>query len=199
MAVHILGGKARGFPLDTPPENITRPTAVLLRRRLFDWRQHWEGWHFVDLCAGSGAMGFEALSRGAAGVVLNEAHKTAYRVLERNRGKWDERFSEGPLARLRQGPFQALLGRLAEVVPREAWPQTVLFFDPPYEEHALYEEFWRLVQDFPGEVWLESDRLKGPALEAQRQHLSGPVKEVWQGDHWILVGRTRVDGGEAEG
>ena len=75
MTVKILGGVARGFPLALPRSDLTRPTSVLIKRKLFDWRQDLSGHTFIDLCAGSGAMGFEALSRSADKVVLVDSEK----------------------------------------------------------------------------------------------------------------------------
>ena len=192
MALQLLGGRARGFVLQTPPEDITRPTAVLLKRRLFDWRQSWQGLSFVDLCAGSGSMGLEALSRGADVVWLNEINKHAQRVLQKNVGEWHTK--QGLLAGESLQVFQLDFRKLLERVRQDARlmnENTVLFFDPPWEEHALYRAFWEAVRGFPGEVWVESDNQKGVALEEQRQHLHSVVKEVVHGQHWVLVGRLQ--------
>ncbi len=187
MAVQLLGGEAKGFTLEVPPETITRPTAVLLKRRLFDWRQDWRGWSFADLCAGSGSMGFEALSRGAEEVWLNESHRQAFRVLEKNVIRWRERYG-GDNLQLSQLDFVAAVERLRARLPADG-ENCVLFFDPPYEDHRAYERFWETVRGFAGEVWVESDEQKGVSLASQRQHLSASVKEVVQGSRWMLVGR----------
>lgn len=187
MAINILGGKARGFILQVPPESITRPTAVMLKRRLFDWRQDWSGLSFVDLCAGSGAMGLEALSRGAQRVWLNEPNRTAAKVLEQNVARYREKIGLELDQELivTQKPFASFL---------KHWPTpqsgVVLYFDPPYEKHALYAEFWEMAHGLDSEVWVESDEQKGVKLIEQRQHLSEVIKEVSQGSHWMLVGRV---------
>jgi hypothetical protein len=48
MSVKILGGKARGYPLATPKSDATRPTSIMIRRKIFDWRQHMDDYYFVD-------------------------------------------------------------------------------------------------------------------------------------------------------
>lgn len=191
MSVQILGGKARGFSLQTPPENITRPTSVMLRRRLFDWRQDWSERNFLDLCAGSGAMGFEALSRGALRVWLNDSHRQAQAVLSKNAELWKSKVGLDEQELVVSGnTFAKFLQRWRQTVSEDVQKNTVIFFDPPYEEHELYQEFWESTQGFPGEIWVESDELKGLKLIEQRTKLSEVVKEVMQGSHWILVGRT---------
>lgn len=189
MAISLIGGRARGFQLHSPPESITRPTSVLLKRRLFDWRQHWHDYKFVDLCAGSGSMGLEALSRGASEVWLNEINKNAMRVLEKNVDNFKSKMGlqEGEQIYLSQLDYRKFLAKLAS--SPSAWGEdVVLFFDPPYEEHQLYAELWSHLQDFKGEIWIESDEKKGVSLAAQRQHLN-VIKEVTQGQHWLLVGK----------
>ena len=192
MAIRLLGGRARGFVLQTPPENITRPTAILLKRRLFDWRQDWSGECFIDLCAGSGSMGLEALSRGAAHVWLNEINKTAFRVLEKNVELWKKQqgLEEQELT-LTQLDFRKVLEKL-HTSGQFAGKDVVIYFDPPYEQKELYAAFRQASQGLPMEVWVESDDLKGVKLAEEREHLSSVVKEVTQGSHWVLVGRPGV-------
>lgn len=186
MAISILGGRARGFVLQVPPESITRPTSVMLKRRLFDWRQDWSDWSFVDLCAGSGAMGLEALSRGAKRVWLNEPNRTAFKVLEQNVARFREKMGvdDDQQIFLSSKPFATFLQHWTH-----GHSQTVVYLDPPYEKHQLYQEFWEKCGAIDAEIWVESDELKGVKLSEQRQHLSEVTKEVTQGSHWILVGR----------
>ena len=75
------------MPLKVLDVNSLRPTSVMLRRKFFDSFQDWEGINFCDLFAGSGAMGFEALSRGSKKILLNEKNK---RVAEQLRFSKDE-------------------------------------------------------------------------------------------------------------
>jgi 16S rRNA (guanine966-N2)-methyltransferase len=71
--VRIIGGAHRGRKLPVADAPGLRPTPDRVRETLFNWLgQNLSGWHCLDLFAGSGALGFEAASRGAASVVLVE-------------------------------------------------------------------------------------------------------------------------------
>ena len=188
MTVKILGGTARGFPLSLPRSDSTRPTSVLIKRKLFDWRQDLGGMKFIDLCAGSGAMGFEALSRGADKVVLVETDKHAFLTIRKNRDELMRAF------RFEESLFQLSQTDAKKFVEREISyfdENTILFFDPPYEDHALYTSVLSLLKEkgFPGEVWVETDRLKGPARDKITQAFHSIIKVVEQGDHFVVVGK----------
>ena len=84
--VRIIGGQYRRRLLDFPDADGLRPTPGRVRETLFNWLgQDLPGWACLDLFAGSGALGFEAASRGAARVVLIEREAKAIRALEANR------------------------------------------------------------------------------------------------------------------
>ena len=191
MALKILGGVARGFPLATPKSETTKPTSVLIKRKLFDWRQHLDDFIFVDLCAGSGAMGFEALSRGAERVYLNEMMRPAFHVLKDNKLKLEKAFGFDP-SMTKVSSFEAKAWVQKELpfeLPDSS--RVILFFDPPYENHALYHEVLSLLKkaNFSGEIWLEADRLKGPPIESLIGAFHSIIKKVEQGDHFVLVGK----------
>ncbi len=80
--VRIIAGRWRGRKLAVPVVDGLRPTGDRLRETLFSWlHSHIAGARCLDLFAGSGALGFEALSRYAASVVFVESDSTAYRSL----------------------------------------------------------------------------------------------------------------------
>ena len=119
----IVAGTARGRRLDVPAGSGTRPTADRAREGMFSSLQSLvdlDGARFLDLYAGSGALGLEALSRGAAGATLVESDPRALAVLRGN---------------------VARLGLPAEVVEQDAEdflagepvPYDVVALDPPYE------------------------------------------------------------------
>jgi 16S rRNA (guanine966-N2)-methyltransferase len=84
--VRIIGGQYRRRLLDFPASAGLRPTPDRVRETLFNWLgQDLPGWACVDLFAGSGALGFEAASRGAGRVVMIERDRTAAEALEKNR------------------------------------------------------------------------------------------------------------------
>src|ERR1051325_5457938 len=77
VSVRVIAGQYRGRVLKSPPSLQTRPTSDRLRETLFNvLAPRVEGARFLDLCAGTGAIGIEALSRGAAFVTFVErVHK----------------------------------------------------------------------------------------------------------------------------
>ena len=84
--VRIIGGQYRRRLLDFPGSAGLRPTPDRVRETLFNWLgQDLPGWRCLDLFAGSGALGFEAASRGAGQVVMIERDRAALEALEKNR------------------------------------------------------------------------------------------------------------------
>ena len=83
--MHIIGGQFRKQKLQSPKGEQTRPTKNILRETFFNiCMPYIEDAIFVDLFAGSGAMGLEALSRGAKHSYFIEAHKNACTAIEKN-------------------------------------------------------------------------------------------------------------------
>ena len=120
----IVAGQAGGRRLVVPRGDATRPTTDRVREALFSALAHdpgLEGAAVLDLCAGSGALGLEALSRGAEHVLLVESDKRAVAVLRRNITAVGL-----PGAHVRQAPVAAVLGTPADR------PYDVLLADPPY-------------------------------------------------------------------
>ncbi|GAA0632506.1 16S rRNA (guanine(966)-N(2))-methyltransferase RsmD [Sporichthya brevicatena] len=121
----IVGGTAGGRRLAVPPGRGTRPTSDRAREALFSALEArtggLTGCRVLDLYAGSGAVGLEALSRGAAAAVLVESDPGALRVLREN------------VAALRL-PGATVLGRSVAAVLAEPAPEPfdVVFADPPY-------------------------------------------------------------------
>lgn len=84
--VRIIGGQYRRRLLDFPGSTGLRPTPDRVRETLFNWLgQDLPGWTCLDLFAGSGALGFEAASRGAGRVLMIERDAKASSALEKNR------------------------------------------------------------------------------------------------------------------
>ncbi len=122
----IVSGAAGGRRLDVPGGGATRPTSDRAREGLFSTLESLcglAGSRFADLYAGSGAVGLEALSRGAAHVLLVEADATALRVLRAN------------IHRLELAGASVAAGKVSTVVsrPPPGGAYDVVFLDPPYE------------------------------------------------------------------
>ena len=86
MSLSITGGRFKGAVLRTPSgKDLTRPTSGKVRQALFNiLRDRIEDADFLDLYAGSGSVGLEALSRGCRSVTMVESHPAAFRCLEGN-------------------------------------------------------------------------------------------------------------------
>jgi 16S rRNA (guanine966-N2)-methyltransferase len=85
--VRIIGGEWRSRRIGFPDHEGLRPSADRVRETLFNWLgQDLSGLGCLDLFAGSGALGFEALSRGAASVVMVEKSRSVCEALRRNAG-----------------------------------------------------------------------------------------------------------------
>ena len=170
MSLQILGGQAAGFTIELPGKVNFRPTSIMLRRKLFDAHQDWSQESFFDVCAGSGAMGMEACSRGAQSF-WGEQDALALKLLAQNLKKLEQRLGlEKGLASFVFNTKHAADFGLARISPQFA---LTLFFDPPYELLAdLLPAFLTAVQQQKilwQEIWIESDRQKGlkvPEVEA---------------------------------
>jgi 16S rRNA (guanine966-N2)-methyltransferase len=120
--VRVSGGELRGRVLSVPAD--TRPTEGRVRESLFSiWGERVRGCRFLDLFAGSGVVGLEALSRGARGVVFVEAEPRALRTLAVNL----RRVAADRVA-VRAGRLPAELARMRP----GGEPFDLVFADPPY-------------------------------------------------------------------
>jgi 16S rRNA (guanine966-N2)-methyltransferase len=123
--VRIVGGALRGRQIDVPAGADLRPTPDRVRETLFNWLgQRLDGAHCLDLYAGSGALGFEAVSRGAARVVMVERDRKAVAALR--------------LAReaLGAGAADIVAGDADEYLARAGERFDVVFLDPPFRQNA---------------------------------------------------------------
>jgi len=85
MSLRITAGAFRGRTIQTVPGQAVRPSPAMLREALFNIiGPHIAGSRFLDLCAGSGAVGIEALSRGAAHATFVDSHPASLAVIRRN-------------------------------------------------------------------------------------------------------------------
>ena len=126
--LRIIGGKWRGRKLQFPDVEGLRPTGDRIRETVFNWlAPDIIGAHCLDLFAGSGAMGMEALSRGASSATLVEKDQSAADALHQHR--------------------QLLSADNAEIIHADAlrWlssaapdnPFKIVFLDPPFSEQLL--------------------------------------------------------------
>ena len=123
-SVRIIGGAWRRRVLKFPVSEGLRPTPDRVRETLFNWLgQELDGWHCLDLFAGSGALGFEAASRGAARVVMIEETPRVIVALRENA----EMLENPPqIEIIRRDALQYLASTKAKF--------DLIFLDPPYNK-----------------------------------------------------------------
>lgn len=150
--VRIVGGEWRRRTLRFPETEGLRPTPDRVRETLFNWLwQDLDGLRCLDLFAGSGALGFEAASRGAAEVTLIERSPAVCSALEANAALLD--------ATHRLRIIRADAVKFASAPPAEDRRFDVLFLDPPYRQgwiERLEPLLPRLVAD-DGVIYVEAE------------------------------------------
>ena len=131
--MRIIAGRHRGRRLQAPAGTATRPTADRVRQALFDmlWYAPWagrervEGAAVLDAFAGTGALGLEALSRGAARASFLETDRAALAALRAN------------IAACREEGRCTVLAADATKPPPAPSPCSLIFLDPPYAEGLM--------------------------------------------------------------
>ena len=124
--LRVIGGKYRSRLLRVPARPGLRPTPDRVRETLFNWLgQDLDGLACLDLYAGSGALGFEAASRGAARVVMVEKDRAVVTQLERSRAALDAT------------QVTIVCADAAAWLARERGRYDVVFLDPPFRQNAL--------------------------------------------------------------
>ncbi len=171
--VRIIGGKHRGRKLPVADAPGLRPTPDRVRETLFNWLgQNLTGWHCLDLFAGSGALGFEAASRGAVSVVLVEQSARVAKSLQ-------------AAAALLNEPGVHVV--CADALAYLAKPRTssalldLVFLDPPYGQGWLDRIIMPLLPHLAdgARLYIESEQplpeIPAPGLACQRQGKAGQV------------------------
>jgi len=169
--IRIIGGEYRGRRIEVPPRPDLRPTPDRVRETLFNWLgQTLEQRSCLDLFAGSGALGFEAASRGAARVVMVENDRAVFSTLEKTR------------ALIRAKQVDLVLGDAFDYLKTSAERFDVVFLDPPFRQNALPALLERLPQRLargarvyieapaalePGESWRELKRSRAGQVSYQ--------------------------------
>ena len=123
--MRIIAGRFRGRTIRAPKGSRTRPTTDRVREAWFGVLGDLEGARVLELYAGSGALGIEALSRGAASLVAVEAWPIAARCIESNL----EQLGIAPLATVITARAEKLASRLSELGPFD-----LMLADPPWTD-----------------------------------------------------------------
>lgn len=157
--IRIIAGRLRGSRIDVPDRPGLRPTSDRVRETLFNWLMPYiEGARVLDLYAGTGALGLEALSRGASEVDFVECEPALVDALR------------ATLARLKQNSAAVFGMRAEQFLAVARSPYAVVFLDPPFAAGLWAEAALRLEQDgFLADgalIYVESPRSISPELPA---------------------------------
>ena len=130
MHLRVTGGTARGLILKSPKGAGTRPTADRVRSALFSILQphHLGGTRVLDLYAGTGSLGIEALSRGATSADFVEGNRACCALITEN--LQHTRFTS-------QG--RVYCGPVARILPTLPLPYDIVLLDPPYADLSLLQ------------------------------------------------------------
>lgn len=175
----IIAGTRKGHRLQTPPGDRTRPTTDRVREALFSVIASWagtagqpseeslSGLAFLDLYAGSGAVGLEAASRGAGPVLLVESDRRTARIITDNARELDL-------------GVQVRTGRVEDVIAQSpSGPYDVIFADPPYELNSamLSGVLATLLEG----GWINDDALVIVERSSRTERLTWPEEpaDVW--------------------
>ncbi len=160
--MRIIGGSAGGRTLKAPPGKATRPTSDRVREALFSiLGPPPDNALVLDLFAGSGGLGLEAISRGAQRAIFVDQNNAALKTLQQN----IRELGMAKQAEVVRGDSQKQLQRLARSAMRFHW----IFIDPPYASDLASQSLQQLgesnILDEEGIVVVEHDR-RHPSDEA---------------------------------
>ncbi|WP_304985684.1 16S rRNA (guanine(966)-N(2))-methyltransferase RsmD [Coxiella-like endosymbiont] len=140
--LRIIGGKWRGRKIAFPSLPELRPTADRIRETLFNWLfPYIEDAYCLDLFAGSGALGFEALSRGCAHVTFLDHSKSVIEILQKN------------AEILNATNTEFVCEEFPSVIPElKNSPFNIVFLDPPFYQELINQAI----------LWLEKTKILAP-------------------------------------
>jgi 16S rRNA (guanine(966)-N(2))-methyltransferase RsmD len=173
--MRIISGKYKGISLNGPEGSDTRPTSDRVKEALFNTlMMDLDGSRFLDLFAGTGSIGIEALSRNAAEVVFVDFDRNALKILKTNIEKING--DESKFEIFHKSAFQAL-----DKFSAKGKSFDLIFLDPPYEMNdtielieKIYDE--EIIENY-GKIIVEHDRknempknIRGVVMLAQKKY-----------------------------
>ena len=138
--LRIISGKYRHLKIESPDTDKTRPTTDRVREALMSALSlYLEDAYVLDLFAGSGALGLESLSRGAAHVVFCDNSPLAVNTIKKN------------LAFLKETNARVILShyeKTLKILKDEGKKFDIVYVDPPYKNHDAYEKVRNLLLEY---------------------------------------------------
>ncbi len=193
--IRIIAGTFKSRLLKTLGGKATRPTSDRLKETLFNLLQaQIAGCQFLDCFAGSGSIGIEALSRGAAFVAFIESAPRAVRIIQENLRRLD--VVEASQYRLLDQPVESSLKKLQQAGQKF----DIVFLDPPYAAEDLYRATLDQVVGchlLTRHAFLIAQHSKHIALNAEPAGLT-KIREVRQGDSVLSIFSQRQRRNSAE-
>lgn len=160
----LTGGEHKGRRLKWLDKSEVRPTPARVREALFHrWSDQLEDSVWWDLCAGSGVIGLEALSRGAAQVTFVEQNTRALQLIKENLAVMDLQAS------LYRNRVQQFLKRQGTI------DADFIYFDPPYDDARLYAYVIQRLDEMPLDC--PSSTL---CIEYRKRHKNWEAPQHWQ-------------------
>ncbi|OFZ36022.1 MAG: hypothetical protein A2504_03185 [Bdellovibrionales bacterium RIFOXYD12_FULL_39_22] len=190
---------AKGSSLKVADNDLLRPTAVVLKRKLFDTYQDLENFIFLDLCAGAGTMGLEAWSRGVSRVFLVEKDFSIFKTLQANvqlmNVKYPVAVKERPIWAVKSEVVRWLAQYRDEVYLKLSvidQQNHIIFFDPPYKMTELYK---KVIEEqmldgnwFLGRLWIEAESSNQREVASKIGRLQEKEEKVITcGDRYIFL------------
>lgn len=123
--MRVIAGKHRGRIIESPEGKRVRPTSEMVRGAVFNILQNiidWENTSVLDVCCGTGAVGIEALSRGAKFAGFIDSHRESLKFAEKN------------IAALKETPNTVIFAATLEKLIKADRRYDLIFIDPPYNE-----------------------------------------------------------------
>lgn len=190
--MRVITGIYKGRRLKTLEGSAVRPTSDRMRETLFNiLAPRIEGARFLDLCAGSGAIGIEALSRGAGQVTFVESSRKSSTVISENLRHCEIRNGYTFIAR------DALMA--LKYLAQEKQQFDLIYFDPPYDSELYSPVLWQIAR---GNLLTEDGIL---IVEHRRQLVLAPnyddlrpYRELPQGDSCLTFYRLEQPAAEIE-
>ena len=170
--MRIIAGQRRGHKIESPTDKKTRPTSDMVRESIFNLLgAEVEGAVALDLFAGTGALGLEALSRGAVRAIFVDIDRELVSLIRRNTAtlRYEDRASI----------FCADVYRFMKMHQPDSDRPTIVFIDPPYREYENHPERVRRLLEI---LWERLPAGSAVVLETGEDQSEQTLVEPWEWD-----------------